>query len=187
MNLASYADLAVDLVNTRRDQEDDLRDLEGLRALLSQRPHLGGRIAHRELDAMRALREQLRAIIVAAARGDEDDAVERLNTLLIHHPVHPQLARHNGQGWHLHFNESGSIPDRYAARTAMGLAAEIAAEGVGRFGLCGAEGCGRVFLDTTANRSRRYCCGRCAGRAGVTAACSPIAPRVTVPARESGQ
>lgn len=187
MNLASYADLAVDLVNTRRDEQDDLRDLDGLRALLSDRPHLGGRIAHRELDAMRALREQLRAILVAAARGDADDAVERLNTLLIHHPVHPQLARHEGQGWQLHFNESGSIPDRYAARTAMGLAAEIAAHGTGRFGLCKAEGCDRVFLDTTANRSRRYCSERCTGRAGVTAACSPAEPRVTVPAREKGQ
>lgn len=98
MNLASYADLAIDLVNTRRPQEDDLSDLEGLRSLLAHRPHLGGRIAHRDLDAMRELRAQLHAIFAAAARGDEEGAVDRLNTLLIHHPVHPQLARHDGQG-----------------------------------------------------------------------------------------
>lgn len=187
MNLASYADLAIDLVNTRRPPEDDLSDLEGLRSLLAHRPHLGGRIAHRDLDAMRELRAQLHAIFAAAARGDEEGAVDRLNTLLIHHPVHPQLARHDGQGWHLHFNESGSIPDRYAARTAMGLAAKIASQGVDRLGLCRGEGCERVFFDTTANRSRRYCSDRCAGRPSVTAACSPSAPRVSAPARDGGQ
>lgn len=187
MNLASYADLAIDLVNTQRAQGDDLRDLEGLRALLVHRPHFGGRIAHRDLNAMRELRAQLRAIFVAAARGDEDDAVDRLNTLLIHHPVHPQVSRHDGRDWHLHFNEAGSIPDRYAARTAMGLAAKIAAQGVDRLGLCRAEGCEQVFFDTTANGSRRYCSDRCAGRPSVTAACHPSAPRVTVPAREGGQ
>ncbi|MEU8798738.1 CGNR zinc finger domain-containing protein [Spirillospora sp. NPDC048819] len=187
MDLASYADLAIDLVNTQRGRQDDLRDLEGLRALLVHRPHLGGRIAHRDLDAMRELRAQLRAIFVSAARGDEDDAVDRLNTLLIHHPVHPQVSRHDGQDWHLHFNEAGSIPDRYAARTAMGLAAKIADQGIDRLGLCRAEGCERVFFDTTANRSRRYCSDRCAGRPSVTAACHPSAPRVNVPARDSGQ
>lgn len=181
MNLASYADLAIDLVNTRRPQEDDLSDLEGLRSLLAHRPHLGGRIAHRDLDAMRELRAQLHAIFAAAARGDEEGAVDRLNTLLIHHPVHPQLARHDGQGWHLHFNESGSIPDRYAARTAMGLAAKIASHGLDRLGTCRADGCERVFFDTTANRSRRYCSDRCAGRPSVTAACHPNTPRITVP------
>ncbi|XRQ04201.1 CGNR zinc finger domain-containing protein [Actinomadura welshii] len=187
MNLASYADLAIDLVNTRRPQEDDLRDLDGLRALLANRPHLGGRLAHRDLHAMRELRGQLRAIFVSAARGDEDDAVDRLNTLLIHHPVHPQLTRHDGREWHLHFNEAGSIPDRYAARCAMGIAAKVAEQGIGRFGLCKADGCERVFFDATANRSRRYCSDRCAGRPSVTAACRPSAPRVSVPARDGGQ
>ncbi|NVI92127.1 ABATE domain-containing protein [Actinomadura sp. BRA 177] len=185
MNLASYADLAIDLVNTRRPDGDDLRDLDGLRALLAHRPHFGGRIAHRDLDAMRELRTQLRAIFAAAARGDEDGAVDRLNTMLIHHPVHPQVSRHDGQDWHLHFNEAGSVPDRYASRAAMGLAAKIAAHGLGRLGTCRAEGCERVFFDTTANGSRRHCSDRCAGRPSVTAACHPTSPRVTVPARET--
>ena len=185
MNLASYADLAIDLVNTRRPEEDDLRDLEGLRALLVHRPHFGGRVAHRDLQAMRELRAQLRAVFAAAARGDEEDAADRLNTMLIHHPVHPKIARHDGQDWHLHFNEAGSVTDRYAARAAMGLAAWIAAEGLARLGTCRADGCERVFFDTTANRSRRYCSDRCAGRPSVTAACHPSSPRVTVPARDS--
>lgn len=187
MNLVSYADLAVDLVNTRHPGGDDLHDLDGLRVLLEGRPHLAGRVAHRDLDAMRELRTQLHAIFAAAARGDEDEAVDRLNTMLIHHPVHPQLARHDGPDWHLHFNQAGSVPDRYAARAAMGLAAKIAAQGPDRLGVCRADGCERVYIDTTANRSRHYCSDRCAGRPSVTAACHPEPSRVIVPMREGGQ
>ncbi|WP_131737695.1 CGNR zinc finger domain-containing protein [Actinomadura roseirufa] len=190
MDLASYADLAVDLVNTQRPGQDDLRDLDALRALLGQRPDFGGRIAHRDLDAMRGLRAQLRAIFSAAARGNAEDAVDLLNTLLIQHPCHPQVTRHDGQDWHLHFNEAGSIPDRFAARAAMGLAAKIAAQGPDRLGVCRADGCERVFFDATANRSRRHCSDRCAGRPLTTAACHPSAPRVTARrpvAREGGQ
>lgn len=187
MNLASYADLAIDLVNTLRPGGDDLRDLDGLRALLANRPHFGGRTAHRDLDAMRELREQLRAVFAAAARGDGDDAADRLNTLLIHHPVHPKLTRHDGKDWHLHFNEAGSVTDRYAARAAMGLAAKIASDGLDRLGTCRADGCDRVFFDTTANGSRRHCSDHCAGRPSATAACHPATPRVTVPTHDAGR
>ncbi|MFI6521723.1 CGNR zinc finger domain-containing protein [Spirillospora sp. NPDC050679] len=175
MDLSSYADLAIELVNTRGPAGDALRDLDGLRALLHGRPHLGGRIAHRDLDGLRALRGQLREIFAFAAAGNADAAIDRLNTLLIQHPVHPQLSGHDDLGWHLHLNEGGSIPDRYAARAAMGLAVQISDHGLERLGVCRAEGCDRVFFDTTANRSRRYCSDRCAGRTGVAAARRPAA------------
>lgn len=179
MDLSSYADLAIELVNTRGPAGDSLRDLEGLHALLVRRPHLGGRLGHRDLDAMRALREQLHAVFLAAARGDEEDAIERLNALLIHHPIHPQLSAHDGLRPHLHLNEGGSIPDRYAARAAMGLTVKVGEHGLDRLGICRAAGCGRVFFDTTANRSRRYCSDRCAGRPSVAAASHPPHPRVS--------
>lgn len=189
VDLASYADLAIELVNTQRPDGDGLRDLDGLHALLMGRPHLGGRTAHRDLDAMRDLRAQLRAIFVAAADGAEEDAIDRLNSLLIHHPTHPQISAHDGQGWHLHLNEGGSIPDRYAARAAMGLAVKVGEQGLDRLGICRAEGCERVFFDTTAGRSRRYCSDRCAERAAMTA-CQPAQSRVPArhqPARGGGQ
>ncbi|WP_084219311.1 CGNR zinc finger domain-containing protein [Spirillospora albida] len=191
MDLVSYADLAIELVNTQHAHHDDLRDLDGLRALLTRRPHLEGRTTHRDLDAVRELRAELRAIFVSVSRGDEDDAVDRLNTLMIQHPIHPQVSRHDDQDWHLHFNEAGSIPDRVAARTAMGLAAKIGSEGIDRLGICRADGCGQVYFDTTANHSRRYCSEHCAGRPRATAACHPPVARVTArpptATRESGR
>ncbi|MBW8486241.1 CGNR zinc finger domain-containing protein [Actinomadura parmotrematis] len=184
MDLASYADLAVDLVNTQRPDGDTLRSLDGLHELLAGHPHLGGRISHRDLDAMRGLRGQLRAVFVSAAGGDEEDAIDRLNTLLIQHPVHPQVSGHDGQRWHLHINEGGSVPDRFAARAAMGLAVTIADRGLERLGVCAADGCGRVFFDTTANRSRRYCSAHCARRGAPSAAAAQRRPaRTPVTAR----
>lgn len=176
MDLASYADLATDLVNTRRPDTDDLRDLGGLRTLLADRPHFAGRTTLGDLDAMRDLRALLHAIFVSAARGDADNAVDRLNTLLIWHPIHPQITRHDDRDWHLHCNDGGSVPDRYAARAAMGLAAEIDAHGLARLRLCQAEPCGRAFLARTPG-DHRYC----------SAHSRAPRPRVTVPHREGGQ
>jgi predicted RNA-binding Zn ribbon-like protein len=172
VDLASYADLVIELVNTGCSQEpeqDSLRDLEALRDLLTIRPHLSGRVTRQDLDAMRELRTELRKIFESVAAGDEDDAMERLNSLLIQHPIHPQVSGHDGQRWHLHLTESGSVPDRYAAGAAMGLAVYISDHGIERLGRCQSQSCGNVFFDNTTNRSRRYCSDRCASRANVAA------------------
>lgn len=164
MDLASYADLVVELVNTGRPAEperDSLRDLDALRELLTIRPHLSGRVTHQDLDVMRELRAELRKIFDSVADGDEEDAIERLNTLLIQHPIHPQISGHDGQRWHLHLTESGSVPDRFAAGAAMGLAVYISDHGIGRLRSCRQPSCVNVFFDDTANRSRKYCPVHC--------------------------
>lgn len=173
MDLASYADLAIELVNTQDSSGDALRTLDGLLALLQNKPHMSGRVTHRDLDTMRGLRAELRAVFALAAAGDEDEAMDRLNTLLIRHPVHPQVSNHDGQDWHLHLNEGGSIPDRFAARAAMGLAAKIGNQGLDRLGMCRADACERVFFNTTPARTRRYCDVHWSGRPGVAAARRP--------------
>lgn len=166
MDLASYAELAVLLVNTDTPEQDRLSDLDALRALLTIGPHLSGRVGRPDLDAMRELRTDLRAIFESVAAGDEYGAAERLNALLLQHPVHPQVSAHDGQRWHLHITESGSVPDRYAAGAAMGLAVYVSAEGLDRLAICASSPCRNVFIDTSSNRSRRHCSDRCAGRAG---------------------
>jgi predicted RNA-binding Zn ribbon-like protein len=172
VDLSSYAELAVRLVNTgdpAAPDRDDLRDLEALYALVADRPHLNVRATRNDLDALRQLRAELRKIFTVAAEGEGGEAVEMLNALLIQHPIHPQISGHDGQRWHLHLTESGSVADKYAAGAVMGLAVLVTDLGTDRLGLCQAGSCNAAFLDTTTNRSRRYCSDRCASRSNVAA------------------
>lgn len=172
MELSSYADLAVRLVNTEslgHEGGDQLTTLDGLRALVADREHLNHGVSRHELEALRQLRTEFRAFFVACSEGDGADAAARLNELLIQYPVHPQLSGHDGQAWHVHYTESGSMSDKYAAGAAMGLAVRLADLGIERFGVCQAAPCLGVFIDTSANRMTRYCSERCTNRASVTA------------------
>ena len=78
-----------------------------------------------DLESLRGLRGEIRAFFAACAQGDGEDAAARLNTLLIQNPVHPQLSGHDGQPWHVHYTESGSVADKYAAGAVMGLAVRL--------------------------------------------------------------
>ncbi|HLI39539.1 MAG TPA: CGNR zinc finger domain-containing protein [Streptosporangiaceae bacterium] len=169
MDLNSYAELAVRLVNSAGaagDGGDRLASLDGLRALVADREHLRAGVTRNDLDALRGLREEFRAFFVSCAAGDGTGAADRLNALLIQHPVHPQLSGHDGQPWHVHYTESGSVADRYAAGAVMGLAVRLTDLGIERFGVCRAPGCRGVFIDTTPGNTRRFCSGQCRSRAG---------------------
>jgi predicted RNA-binding Zn ribbon-like protein len=172
VDLQSYAELAVRLVNTAglgHEGGDLLASMDGLRTLVADREHLSHGVIRTDLDALRIVRDEFRAFFVACSEGDGATAADRLNELLIQFPVHPQLSGHDGQPWHVHYTESGSMSDKYAAGAAMGLAVRLAELGLERFGVCQAAPCTGVFIDTSANRSRRYCSDRCASRANVVA------------------
>jgi predicted RNA-binding Zn ribbon-like protein len=157
VDLASYAELAVRLVNTRRAAEGDtLTSVAGVRDMLSDRPTLRHLAEDSALPPMRALRDDLGGVFDAAADGDHRTAVARLNALLTAYPIRPQVTGHDGHPWHLHL-------------ATMGLATFVATDGLDRLGRCAAAGCARVYLDTSSNRSRRYCGERCASRANVAA------------------
>jgi predicted RNA-binding Zn ribbon-like protein len=172
VDLNSYAELAVRLENTAGgggEDGDRLVNLDGLRALVADREHLSAGMTRNDLDALRGLRSEFRAFFVACADGDGEDAAARLNALLIQHPVHPLLSGHDGQSWHVHYTESGSMADRYAAGAVMGLAVRLTDLGIGRFGVCQAAGCRGVFIDVSSSNTRRYCSDRCMNRANVSA------------------
>jgi len=172
VDLSSYAELAVRLVNTAslgHEGGDLLTSTDGLRSLVADREHLNHGIGRADLESLRMVREEFRGFFVACSQGNGADAADRLNELLIQYPVHPQLSGHDGQPWHVHYTESGSMSDKYAAGAAMGLAVRLADLGIERFGVCQAAPCMGVFIDTSVNRTRRYCSDRCASRANVTA------------------
>ena len=172
MDLSSYAELAVRLVNTAslgHEGGDLLATLDGLRALVADREHLNHGITRGDLETLRQLRDEFRAFFVSCSQANGPEAAARLNELLIQYPVHPQLSGHDGQQWHVHYTESGSMSDKYAAGAAMGLAVRLAELGLERFGVCQAAPCQGVFIDTSTSRTRRYCSDRCTNRANVTA------------------
>jgi predicted RNA-binding Zn ribbon-like protein len=51
----------------------------------------------------------------------------------------------------------------------LGLAKLVCDLGPDRLGVCSAAPCTDVFVDTSPNRSRRYCSDRCSSRANVAA------------------
>jgi len=172
VDLTSYAELAVRLVNSDslgHEGGDLLGSMDGLRSLVADREHLSHGITRADLYSLRMVRDEFLRFFVAASQGNGLEAADQLNELLTQFPVHPQLSGHDGQPWHVHYTESGSMSDKYAAGAAMGLAVRLAELGLDRFGVCQAAPCTGVFVDISASHSRRYCSDRCASRANVVA------------------
>jgi predicted RNA-binding Zn ribbon-like protein len=179
VNLTSYAELAVRLVNTAyraSDVPDPLGAIDSFRALVTDRPHLARTATLADLDALRALRVQFSEVFAAAATGRDPEAVARLNALLIRHPIQPELVAHDDQRWHVHLADSGSVADRYAAGAIGGLTLVVSQFGLNRLGVCSIASCQRVFIDASSNRSRRYCTEHVAARGNVTTIRGPAQP-----------
>ncbi|MFF3749587.1 CGNR zinc finger domain-containing protein [Streptomyces sp. NPDC002018] len=178
MELASYSDSAVRLVNTEEPARgtDSLTSVEAVRALFGPSSQAARRATDADVTRFRSVRARLRAVFAAADAGEATQAVDLLNSLLLEFPVSPQISGHDfldDEGrprWHMHLADHPSNATAgYAATAAMGLAFHLTEYGVDRLGLCQAAPCRNAYLDTSTNRSRRYCSDRCATRANVAA------------------
>lgn len=162
MNFDAYTDLsvvtAVDLVNTYDPESgrDSLTEPPDLAAFLrDHRDSYRRPITERDVEEVRALRGRLRS---AFTEGDMHTVVGLMNSLLAESSALPQLSDHDGEPWHLHFTPpESSLVAHMAAEAAMGLSIVIRDHGLDRLQVCAAIGCSRVFVDTSRNRSRRYC------------------------------
>jgi predicted RNA-binding Zn ribbon-like protein len=164
VDFVRYADFAARLVNA------DLESPDGLEAYLESRQWLQRRAEERDLAPLRRLRRELRPIFEASDHGDEEEVVRLVNTLLARHPVTPYIAGHDRESWHLHVSEKGSsVAALITAECVMGLATLVVDFGPTRLGVCSADRCEQVFVDTSPNQSRRYCSDRCSSRANVAA------------------
>ena len=173
MDFAHYsseaAHFAEELVNTKGmpSGRELLPDLDAWKDFL--RPFViqgSDDITERDVDQIKMVRERLREVFFA----DEQGAIERLNALLRDLGSNPQIVTHDGHPWHLHYSAPDApISHRIATGAAMGLAALITEKGYERLGVCGADGCLDVFVDTSRNRSRRYCDPTCSTKVNVAA------------------
>jgi predicted RNA-binding Zn ribbon-like protein len=171
VNLASFAELAVRLVNSGvcPADADPLRSCEAFREFVAGRPFLAAPVTPHDLSTLRSLRGELTAVFTDAAEGRGQAAVDRLNALLTVHPVHPVIVAHDDEPWHVHLDDAGSMTDRYTAASVVSLALLLSQLGLDRFGVCAIASCERVFIDGSSNKSRRYCSEHATGRGNVTA------------------
>jgi predicted RNA-binding Zn ribbon-like protein len=177
VELAYYADYAVRLVNTEEPERgtDALTSVEAVRDLFGE-SHAAGRVVDADVARLRAVRTRLRGVFESADEGDQVRAVDLLNALLLEFPVSPQVSGHDylddagRPAWHLHLAEqAANATASYSATACMGLAVQLTSLGVDRLGICQAAPCRNAYVDTSTNRSRRYCSDRCATRANVAA------------------
>ena len=108
---------------------------------------------------------ELRGVFEAVGTGAVDDAAEQVNAVLARTGARPELERHDGQSWHLHFHAAdNSLPNGWAAGCATGLAVVLGGDLHDRLGVCTAPRCDRVYVDTSRNGTRRYCSTSCQNR-----------------------
>ena len=170
MNLSSYAELAVRLANTAVQAPGEPDPLGSAAACANALGDcLTGPVTRRDLVVLQYLRDEFNAIFTAAARGADQDAMARMNALLVQFPVQPELVSHDDQRWHVHLAPHGSVSDRFAAGAVIGVALTVSLVGVSRLGVCAIASCPRVFLDSSPGKSRRYCAEHIAAKGNVSA------------------
>ena len=157
---------AVTLVNSG-EEPDTMTTVEDLDAYYARFEYTGRRDRDAaELDAVRRLRPQLRALLTA----HRDDAVEIVNDLLGRARALPRLVRHDRFDWHLHaVDPQAPLDQRITVETAMAMIDVIRADEMSRLGVCAQDDCDGVVLDLSRNRSKIYCDTTCSNRAAVAA------------------
>jgi predicted RNA-binding Zn ribbon-like protein len=108
----------------------------------------------------------VRAVALAET---QDDVLSRLNELLALARPRPYATDHDGE-LHLHYaRPDATVLEQLTTTVAMGLSQVVVQHGWQRLGVCSAESCDDVYVDTSRNASRRYCSNTCASRSTVAA------------------
>jgi len=156
--------LAVDLVNTKSLEPEQLTSPAALEQFLLDHGEPSVTVDEDDLAAMKAIREQLRPVFHAAP----GEAARILNELLTEYAVRPYLSDHDGSPWHLHVAKpEATWAEWLAAGAALGLAGFAAGHGFGAIDTCAAPDCERVFVNAAERRPRRFCTPTCSSRTRV--------------------
>jgi predicted RNA-binding Zn ribbon-like protein len=164
-------ELAFSLVNSfdpYYDQPESLRQPADLARFLQEWGITPDRpLNQRDLAQAHALRARLGAVFGMPAAA----VAATLNDLLADARVLPRLGADATGGWRLELAaEPGtSALERLTIEATLGLAQALERYGPARLRRCAASPCEEAFIDTSRNRSRRYCSQRCANRHNVAA------------------
>lgn len=163
MDFLRYAEASAALLNA------DMSDVDGCSAYLEGRPRLLARVTDRDCMLLRKFQRELRPVFEAGEDERVAEVVGGLNELLARHPITPRISDHDDD-LHLHVaTDNASVAEQLVGESLLGLATLVCDLGADRLGICSASPCTNAFVDTSPNRSRRYCSDRCSSRANVAA------------------
>ena len=115
------------------------------------------------------VRETAQLVRAVAVADSQPDVLQRLNELLALARPRPYATDHDGE-LHLHYARADApVLEQLTTTVAMGLSQVVVQHGWQRLGVCSAEGCDDVYVDTSRNASRRYCSTTCSSRSTVAA------------------
>lgn len=122
-------------------------------------------LSREEADRLTAYAERLRGVFLAVADEDLDAAAAAVDELLRETNTQPYMARHDEQSWHVHHRGTAGGPAaEWAGTCAAALAVVLGSEARGRLGICTADRCDQVYVDTSHNGTRRFCSTTCQNR-----------------------
>ena len=162
---SSAIELAIELANAER------ADGEWARTFLSSHhewftPGTSFDLSPGETHKVGTTADLVRAVALA---DSQDDVIARLNELLALARPRPYATDHDGE-LHLHYaRPDAPVLEQLTTTVAMGLSQVVIQHGWQRIGVCSAENCDNVYIDTARNASRRYCSNTCASRSTVAA------------------
>ena len=157
--------LAIDLANAELDAPGGVSDfLHAHDEWFS--PGTPHELSERDATSLSRTARLVRAVALATS---QEEVLERLNELLGLARPRPYATDHDGE-LHLHYaRPDADAVEQLTTTVAMGLSQVVVQHGWQRLGVCSAENCGNVYVDTSRNASRRYCSNTCASRSTVAA------------------
>ncbi|MFD9789386.1 CGNR zinc finger domain-containing protein [Streptomyces sp. NPDC059070] len=108
---------------------------------------------------------RMREVFQAVQDDRPDAAATTVNDLLRDTGARPRLDRSEAGPWQLHFHgpdDSFAAGSSASCTTALALA--VGGGLAGRLGVCRAERCDRVYVDTSRNAARHFCSTACQNR-----------------------
>jgi hypothetical protein len=162
---AGAVELAIDLANAQLEGADGVRDFVHGHAEWIP-PGVPLELSDRDAATLVRVSTAVRGVALADAQAE---VVERLNALLARAHPRPYATDHDGE-LHLHYAKPDApLLEQLTTTVAMGISQVVVQHGWQRLGVCSAEGCDDVYVDTSRNASRRYCSNTCASRSTVAA------------------
>jgi len=162
---SSAVELAIDLANAEHDPPG------GVETFLTSHgewftPGTSLELTARDAASVARISGLVRGVALA---DSQDGVLTGLNELLAVARPRPYATDHDGE-LHLHYaRQDASAVEQLTTTVAMGLSQVVVQHGWQRLGVCSAEGCNDVYVDTSRNASRRYCSNTCASRSTVAA------------------